>query len=116
MPRRPYAGVAPAQPGLNPVANTSTSADAAPGCTNCVWLAICFFTAGSPNLIGLDKRRKKIALFQAKMVIDFLQYRHSNEQVNFAFGKKLASRHHSRGLRANPSARRLADCSLLWPP
>jgi hypothetical protein len=32
MPRRPYAGVAPAQPGITPVASTSTS-----GCTICVW-------------------------------------------------------------------------------
>ena len=31
MPRRPYAGVAPAQPGLTPVASTSTSAGAALG-------------------------------------------------------------------------------------
>ena len=31
MPRRPYAGVAPAQPGPTPVASTSTSAGAARG-------------------------------------------------------------------------------------
>ena len=31
MPRRPYAGVAPAQPGPTPVASTSTSAGAAQG-------------------------------------------------------------------------------------
>ena len=31
MPRRPYAGVAPAQPGLTPVPSTSTSAGAALG-------------------------------------------------------------------------------------
>jgi hypothetical protein len=37
MPRRPYAGVAPAQPGPTPVASTSTSAGAAPGCDICVW-------------------------------------------------------------------------------
>jgi len=37
MPRRPYAGVAPAQPGPTPVASTSTSAGAASGCTICVW-------------------------------------------------------------------------------
>ena len=37
MSRRPYAGVAPAQPGPTPVASTSTSAGAASGCTICVW-------------------------------------------------------------------------------
>jgi hypothetical protein len=83
MPRRPYAGVAPAQPGPTTVASTSTSAGAAPGCIICVWLTsmleeVCFEGA-----------------------VLFLTWNSFDVELSFV---TQASRHHSRGLRAHPLA------------
>jgi hypothetical protein len=95
MSRRPYAGVAPAQPGPTLVASTSTSAGAASGCTICVWSRL-------RELANCQRAADKERLLMAS--------RHQILSSSPKYGQlpeldsedSMASRHQGRSLRAHP--------------
>ena len=91
MPRRPYAGVASAQPGPTPVASTSTSAGAASGCTICVW--------SLP--LGLLPLWPSFPVEKNGILNENLEFLWEKE---IPCGDHLASRHQVRSLRAHPPA------------